>query len=135
MSDLFTLEIATPERLLVSELASEAQIPARGGEIGGRPLHAPLITELGIGTLTYVAGGRRRQIAISGGVAELQPSRVRVLDDAAEPAEEIDPSRAQEALRRASQRLAGPALGVDVGRALNALRRAQNRLRAAGLSQ
>ena len=111
---------------------SEAQIPARKGEIGMRPEHAPLIAELGTGVLSYVAEGRRKELAVSGGVVEMLPDRVRVLTDAAEHADEIDVKRAEEAMRRADSRLAGPDLGLDVGRALNALKRAQARLKAAG---
>ncbi|MBI3693614.1 MAG: ATP synthase F1 subunit epsilon [Acidobacteria bacterium] len=129
---IFTLEIATPQRLLIREEVSEAQIPARKGEIGMRPQHAPLMAELGIGVLSYVAEGRRKELAVSGGVVEMLPDRVRVLADAAENADEIDVKRAEEAMRRAHVRLAGPDLGLDVGRALNALKRAQARLKAAG---
>jgi F-type H+-transporting ATPase subunit epsilon len=128
----FTLEIATPERLLIREQVSEAQIPARQGEIGVRPEHAPLIAALGTGVLSYVADGRRREMSVSGGVVEVLPDRVRVLADAAEHADEIDVKRAEEAVRRATERLAHPELGLDVARALNALHRAQARLRASG---
>ena len=131
----FTLEIATPQRLLIREEVSEAQIPARQGEIGMRPQHAPLIAELGIGVLSYVAEGRRKELVVCGGVVELLPDRMRVLADAAENADEIDVKRAEEAMRKANARLAGPELGLDVGRALNALKRAQARLRAAGQSR
>ena len=125
------LEIATPERLLIREDVAEAQIPACQGEIGVRPEHAPLIAELGAGVLSYVAAGRRREMSVSGGVVEVLPDRVRVLADAAENADEIDVKRAEEALRRANERLMRPELGVDMARALNALKRAQVRLKAA----
>jgi F-type H+-transporting ATPase subunit epsilon len=128
----FTLEIATPERLLLREPVTEAQIPALGGEIGVRAEHAPLITQLGIGVLSYTAEGRRKSLAVSGGVVEVLPDRVRVLADVAEAADEIDAQRAHEAERRANERLLHPEFGVDVARALNALCRAQARLRAAG---
>ena len=79
----FTLEIATPERLLIREQVSEAQIPARQGELGVRPEHAPLIAELGTGVLTYLADGRRREMVVCGGVVEVLPDRTRVLADVA----------------------------------------------------
>jgi F-type H+-transporting ATPase subunit epsilon len=125
------LEIVTPERLLIREEVSEVQIPGGAGEIGARPDHAPLITQLGTGVMSYVAGGRRRQLSVSGGVVEILPDRIRVLADIAENADEIDVKRAEEALRRASERLAHPELGADMARALNSLRRAQARLNAA----
>lgn len=128
----FTLEIATPERLLLREQVSQAQIPAQGGEIGVRPEHAPLLAELGIGVLSYVSEGRPKSLVVAGGVVEVLPDHVRVLADTAENADEIDARRAQEAERRADERLTHPELGLDVARALNALKRAQARLRAAG---
>ena len=132
MAQNFTLEIATPERLLIREEVTGAQIPTRKGEIGARPDHAPLIAELSIGVLSYVSEGRRRELSVSGGVVEVLPERVRVLADTAERADEIAVKRAEESLRRANARLAGPDLGLDVGRALNALKRAQARLKIAG---
>lgn len=126
-----TLEIATPERLLLREQVSEAQIPAKQGDLGIRPEHAPLIAELGIGVLSYTVDGRRKALVVAGGVVEVLPDRCRVLADVAEYADEVDARRAQEAVRRAGERLTHPELGVDVGRALNALRRAQARLNAA----
>ncbi len=127
-----TLEIATPERLLLREQVSEAQIPAKQGDLGVRPEHAPLIAELGIGVLSYVSASGRKALVVAGGVVEVLPDRCRVLADIAEYADEVDAKRAQEAERRANERLTHPELGVDVGRALNALRRAQARLDAAG---
>jgi F-type H+-transporting ATPase subunit epsilon len=132
MAQQFLLEIVTPERLLVREEVTEAQIPGREGEIGARPEHAPLLTELGIGVLSYVSDGRRRELSVGGGLAEILPDRVRVLADQAERADEIDVKRAEEAMRRANERLRGANLGLDVARALNALRRAQTRLKVAG---
>ena len=128
----FTLEIATPERLLLREPVSEAQIPAKRGEIGVRAGHAPLIAELGIGVLSYTFEDRRKALVVAGGIVEVLPDRVRVLADVAEQADQIDAQRAQESERRANQRLLHPELGIDVARALNSLRRAQARLRAAG---
>jgi len=127
----FTLEVATPERLLIREDVTEAQIPACQGELGVRPEHAPLLAALGIGVLSYVSGGRRRTLLVSGGVVEVLPDRTRVLADVAENADEIDVKRAGEAMKRANARLGGPQLGVDVARALNALRRAQIRVKIA----
>ena len=53
MADSFQLEIVTPDKLVVDDRATEAQIPARNGYIGVLPLHAPLITELAVGVITY----------------------------------------------------------------------------------
>ena len=57
MADTFEIEIATPERLLAREKAMRAQIPAKDGYIGVLPDHAALLSELGIGALTYTTPG------------------------------------------------------------------------------
>ncbi len=131
MADSFQLEVATPERLLVREQVSSAQLPARGGYLGVLPDHAPLLTELGTGELTYTVGGRQRSLAVDGGWAEVLPEHVRVLANHAENAPEVDVARAEAALKRAQERLAHPDAGIDIGRALNAMKRAQARLAAA----
>jgi F-type H+-transporting ATPase subunit epsilon len=131
MADKFQLEIATPERLLLREQVSEAQVPAANGYLGVLPGHAPLLAALGTGELTYLADGRRSSLSVDGGWVEVLPDRVRVLATHAEKASEIDARRAEEALHRAEEHLAHPDAGVDVARALNAMTRAQARLAAA----
>jgi F-type H+-transporting ATPase subunit epsilon len=132
MADKFQLEIATPERLVVREQVSEAQVPAANGYLGVLPGHAPLLAALGTGELTYLADGRRSSLSVDGGWVEVLPDRVRVLATHAEKASEIDAKRAEEALHRAEELLTRhPDAGVDVARALNAMTRAQARLAAA----
>ena len=131
MADKFQLEIATPDRLLIREQVSEAQVPAANGYLGVLPGHAPLLAELGTGELSYVSGGKRQSLSVSGGWVEVLPDRVRVLATHAEKASEIDARRAEEALHRAEEHLAHPDAGIDVARALNAMTRAQARLAAA----
>ncbi len=84
MPDTFLLEVATPERLLVSEQVSEAQVPGANGYVGLLPGHASLLSELGSGELTFVAQGRRRGIRIDGGWLEVSEDRARVLAGSAE---------------------------------------------------
>ena len=131
MADKFQLEIATPERLLLREQVSEAQVPAANGYLGVLPGHAPLLAALGTGELTYIADGRRSSLSVDGGWVEVLPDRVRVLATHAEKASEIDAKRAEEALHRAEEHLAHPDAGIDIARALNAMTRAQARLAAA----
>ena len=76
MADTFEIEIATPERLLAREQAIRAQIPAAEGYIGVLPDHAPLLSELGIGAMTYTTPDDHRfSLAVRGGyvAAALQP--------------------------------------------------------------
>jgi F-type H+-transporting ATPase subunit epsilon len=128
MADTFELEVTTPERLLIREQVSEAQIPAENGYLGILPEHAPLLALVGTGALSYTVGGVRRSMAVSGGYVEVLPTKTRVLADIAERADEIDLARAEESLRRATDRLSHPEIALDVARALNAAQRAQARL-------
>ncbi|MBL8234216.1 MAG: F0F1 ATP synthase subunit epsilon [Bryobacterales bacterium] len=130
-ADTFELEIATPERLLVKDRASEAEIPCTSGQIGVLPGHAPLLSELGIGELVYVTDGKKHSIAVSGGVVEVQPELVRILAMTAEKPEDVDTNRAQSALKRAHDRLDTVKDNVDYARALNSAQRAQARINVA----
>ena len=131
MADTFELEIATPERQLLREDVTEAQIPGKDGFLGILPGHAPLLGLLGFGALSYVSGGRRRFMAIHGGFLEVLSDHVKVLADLAERAEEIDLERAKRAFERGQAESINPALGVDPAEALAAMLRAQARLAAA----
>jgi F-type H+-transporting ATPase subunit epsilon len=131
MAATFDLEIATPERLMIHEQVSEAQIPAANGEIGVLPDHAPLISELGVGELSYTGPNGKHSLVVSDGWVEIRDNHVRVLADHAERGNEIDVQRAESALKRAQDRLANPGPEVDVARALNAMKRAQARIAAA----
>ena len=131
MADTFDLEVATPERLVIREAATEAQIPAKNGYIGVLPGHAPLLSELGTGYASYVVAGKTHYLAVHGGFVEVLPDKVRVLATATEKAEEIDVQRAEAALRRAQEQLSNPHVEVDPALALSAMFRAQARLEAA----
>lgn len=132
MADTFHIEIATPERLLARETAIRAQIPARDGYIGVLPDHAALLSELGIGALTYTTPDDHRfSIAVCGGFLEINNNVVRVLTDIAERGHEIDVTRAEQALKHAQDAMLNPALGIDIASALIALRHAQARIDAA----
>ncbi len=131
MSELLDLEVVTPERELVHEAVTEVQIPARDGYLGILPGHAPLVSELGTGSLSYSARGRKQSLSVQGGFVEVLPDQVRVLANTAERAEEINVERAREELRRAEEQLADAALGVDPAIALDALAWAQAKVDAA----
>ena len=129
ISATFELEVATPEKLVIQALCTEAQIPGSEGELGILPGHAPLLSTLTSGTLRYkTTDGREVVLAIHGGWVEVQQTLVRVLTDAAENPEAIDRARAEESLKRAHARLANVVENVDIARALNALKRAQVRV-------
>jgi len=136
MADTFQLEIVTPEKKVVEAKAEEAQIPGKNGYLGIMPGHAPLITELAVGEISYRenAGSTAndQRLAVAWGFAEVLPDKVTILAETAERPSEIDVDRARKAEERAEQRLTSGDMSVDVERALNALRRAQARLDVAG---
>jgi F-type H+-transporting ATPase subunit epsilon len=129
------LVIVTPERQLLRETVVEVTLPGGDGCLGILPGHAPLITELGIGELTYHAKGASEagHMAVISGFAEVLGDRVTVLAETAEKPEEIDVGRAEEAKKRAEQRLASAASNPDVdwARAAVALQRSLIRIQVA----
>ena len=132
LAETFLLEVATPERLVIREHVTEAQIPASEGYLGILPEHSPLLSEMGSGNLTYSVGGDRHSLAVIGGWVEVLPAHTRVLANVAERANEIDVRRAEAALKKAEERLNNPVAGLDFARAINAMKRAQARLAAVG---
>jgi F-type H+-transporting ATPase subunit epsilon len=124
------LEVITPERKVYEDDVDMVVAPASEGYVGILPHHVPLFTLLGPGEFKVKKGGVEEVLAVFGGFMDVRGDRVVVLTDAAEPAEEIDASRAQEARERAQQVLAaGPASAADEQRARAELQRALVRLR------
>jgi len=131
MADTLLLQIVTSDRQLVREQVDQVQIPGRSGYLGILPGHAPLITELMIGEISYTRGGDSQYFAVSWGFAEVLPDRVTVLADTAERADDIDVKRAQEAKARAEEALRRASADLDYDKTLFALRRAEVRLEVA----
>lgn len=126
------LEIVTPDRQVVHDLVESVTIPGKGGYLGILPGHAPLLSELRTGEVVYSRDGTKHYLAVSWGFAEVLPSRVIILVQTAERAEEIDLARAAQALERAEERLkefTDPT--IDAERAREAYERALARLQAA----
>ena len=122
------LDIVTAERVVFSEDVDVVVAPGVEGQLGILPRHTPLMTMLQPGELRVRKGGEEFFLAISGGFLEVRPDRVIVLADAAERVEEIDAARAEEAKRRAEERLRERVSDADVARAEAALHRAIARL-------
>ena len=135
MSDTFKLEIVTPEKKLVDTVAEEIQIPGKNGYLGVLPGHAPLITELAVGEITFHGGSgsnaSEQRLAVAWGFAEVLPDKVTILAETAERPSEIDVARARQSKERAEQRLTSGDTTVDVDRALDALQKAETRLEVA----
>ena len=127
------LEIVTGERLVYSDDVDSVVAPGVDGELGVLPRHAALMTTLAPGELRVKKNGQDVLMAVSGGFMEVLPHKVTILADSAERADEIDEARAEEARKRAQNRLAEAVKGgqIDVARAQAAMRRAVVRLKVA----
>ena len=131
MTDTFHLEIVTPEKLVVQVSAEEVQIPGRNGYLGVLPGHAPLITELGAGEISYRSGGQLHRFSLAWGFAEVLPDRVTVLAETVERADEIDVPRAQQSLKKAEELLNSAKTEEQYAIATGKIRRAQARIEVA----
>lgn len=129
----FNLEVITPDRVVLSDDTVVSVVaPGSEGYLGVMANHAPLMTELKVGKLDFRrADGTTGVMAISGGFLEVFENKVSVLAESAELAQEIDVDRAEQAVKRAEERLAAAGPDVDAARAQAALQRAINRLHIA----
>src|ERR1700689_5394791 len=120
MTDTFKLKIVTPEKKVVDTAAEEIQIPGKNGYLGVLPGHAPLITELAGGEITFRAGAEEQRLAVAWGFAEVLPDKVTILAETAERPSEIDVERARKAKERAENRFTSGDANVVGGRSLAA---------------
>ena len=125
------LNIVSADRALVNERVDEVEIPGSDGYFGVLPGHTPLLALLGAGELWYRQGQEKHFVSIAFGFAEVQPDRVTILAQVAEKADEIDVARAEEAKRRAEERLRQPGVDMDFERARIALLKSLVRLQVA----
>jgi F-type H+-transporting ATPase subunit epsilon len=100
-----TLEVVTPEGLLLREVVDEVIAPGSDGYFGVRPGHTPMLASLGVGEISYRQGPTWQYLTCFWGFCEVLPDRVNVLAEIGERAETIDVSRAEAALRRAAERM------------------------------
>jgi len=105
MAEQLQLEVVTPERRVLSEQVNSVTVPGRSGEMGILPGHAPLISELQTGVLSYNEDGTVFQLHVSGGFVEVTDDRVSVLAEIAERPDEIDAARARQARERTEKQL------------------------------
>jgi F-type H+-transporting ATPase subunit epsilon len=128
LPEAIELVIVTPTRQLLRSRAVEVTLPGANGYLGILPGHAPLMTELGIGELTYRGTTPSEPILVIRGFAEVLPDRVTILAETAEFAAEIDLARAEAAKARAEKHLASGDPNIDWDRASVALQRALIRI-------
>jgi len=100
-----TLEIVTPEAKVYSDTIDSVVIPTVEGEIGVLPGHIPLLTQVEHGELRVSKGGNSSLLAVSGGFAQIDGDKVRVLAEHAITEEKIDEHAVEAALKKAEQEL------------------------------
>jgi F-type H+-transporting ATPase subunit epsilon len=100
------LEIVTPEASIFSDEVDIVVLPGSIGEMGVLPNHAPLVTTLQPGELTYTKDGSTTELAVGEGLVEVGPNGVNIATDMAIHGEEIDEAAVEAALQRAKDALA-----------------------------
>lgn len=135
MAETIRLEVVTPRGAVLSEDVDIVTAPGYGGEFGVLANHAPFLSTIKIGVMTYKKGHEATQIMISGGFCKVSDNKITFLVESAESGREIDVDRALRAKERAEKRLAAARSQqekINQARAEAALQRALARIKAAG---
>jgi F-type H+-transporting ATPase subunit epsilon len=134
MAENIRLEVVTPEKQVVNDLAQIVMAPGSMGEFGVLSGHTPFMTSLNTGALHYRdESGKDQYVFVSGGFAEALPDKVTVLAESAERMDDIDLDRARSARQRAEDRLQDRSKeDIDFIRARAALERSLVRIKLAG---
>ena len=128
MTEKIELEIVTPEQLLFSGEVEEVVVPGSEGYLGILPGHAPLLSELQIGVISYRQDSQETKVFCSRGFVEVLPDRVSILAEVAELSDQIDVEQARAHQVEAEQQLRSDDPDTDYAQALLDLREAQIRL-------
>jgi F-type H+-transporting ATPase subunit epsilon len=103
MTQKLILSIVTPEKQLVSEEVDQVNVPGSEGDLGILYDHAPILTNLRSGQLSYEKEGEKVVLVVSGGYLEVTDNRVTVLAETGEFLQEIDRERAERAQAEAEK--------------------------------
>lgn len=131
MAGKILLEVVTPEHLLLSTQVDEVIAPGTDGEFGVLPGHAAFLTTLKIGELQYKIDNAWHYMSVLWGYAEVNPSKVTILAEVAEKAEDINVERAAQKVAEAEQRLKTGGLPSDVKEAQISLEKSRLRKKIA----
>jgi F-type H+-transporting ATPase subunit epsilon len=133
MADELTLEIVTPEKMAFKGVVEEVTIPGSEGEFGVLRGHAPLLSSVDVGELSFTQDHKRTHYAVNTGYAEVTASTVTVLVETAERSDQIDLERARRAKQRAEELMGKlPKEDAEFEKIRLALLRAMTRLNIAG---
>ena len=101
MAPTFQLHIATPEKEVFAEDVTGVTVSTMDGELTILGHHLPIVTALKPGELIIRNEEKVRPFAIGGGFLEMDGTKMTILADTAEHADDIDEQRVQEAIARA----------------------------------
>ena len=135
MAGKILLEVVTPEKQLLSLQVDEVIAPGSEGEFGVLPGHCHFLSTLRIGELRYRVDGQTHSMAVLWGFAEVTPTKVTVMAEVAERAEDIDVERATAKVTEAERRLQAGGLPSEVKEAQISLEKARLRKKIAERSQ
>jgi F-type H+-transporting ATPase subunit epsilon len=127
----FPLLIITPRRKVFDDAVELLSVVTTAGQLGILANHTPLLTIMKTGPMHIQTNKKTIYYAVSGGVLSVQKNQTILLVNAIEQAEEIDLTRAREALKRAEERLKMKNEKIDFTRAKTALAKALNRIQVA----
>jgi F-type H+-transporting ATPase subunit epsilon len=125
------LEVVTPDHRLLSQEVDYVSAPGSEGDFGVLPGHCHFLTTLRIGELQYRVGEQTELMAVLWGFAEVTPTKVTILAEIAEKAEDINVDRAAEAVQKAEERLERGGLASEVEEARVSLEKARLRQKIA----
>lgn len=131
MAGKILLEVVTPEKQLLSQEVDEVIAPGSEGEFGVLPGHCHFLSTLRIGELWYKTGAQTHHMAILWGFAEVTPTKVTIMAEVAEKAEDIDVERAAAKVEEAEHRLQAGGLPSEVKDAQISLEKARLRKKIA----
>ncbi len=131
MAGRLLLEVVTPDHLLLSQQVDEIIVPGTEGEFGVLPGHSHFLSTMTIGDLRYRVGEVTSHMSVLWGFAQVTPTRVTILAEIAEKAEDIDIERAEAAVAKAQRRLEVGGLPSDLKEAQISLEKARLRKKIA----
>jgi F-type H+-transporting ATPase subunit epsilon len=131
MPGTILLEVVTPDKLLLSQQVAEVIAPGSEGEFGVLPGHCHFLSTLRIGELRYRIGDQTNSMAVLWGFAEVTPTKVTIMAEVAEKAEDIDVERATAKVADAERRLQAGGLPSEVKEAQISLEKARLRKKIA----
>ncbi len=133
MADTFQLQLVTPEHVLIDEQVTTVEIPGKDGYFGVLAGHAPLLSALDPGILTFEGGNSNdREFFVDGGFVEVFENHVRVLADHAERRQEVQAGDSEQRLQEGNEALRKAQTPHEVDVAMTTVKKARARLEISG---